>query len=708
MTRTGAVPVSWPGYLNRFVGRTSELTLLHELGADQSAARSARLVTLVGRGGVGKTRLAAEFATLVSRPTSGSAASDGIGWVELGLLSDPDQLPHAVATAVGLPHGDGTNLIGVLARFLAPRAQLLVLDGCQRLAPSCRALAEALLSDCPRLVLIATSRVRLGSPLEHAVRLPGLSEAAQLFLDRAAVTEPSSTSGDLDRSPVDVVCERVGGLPLAVELLAGCTVSDSAGELWSRLESRAGAGADRRPGVATVLDFAWRLLSAREQRVLRGLGSFAGDFTRQAAEEVAGADLAALDALTRRQLIARIADSDDATRYRMHPLVRRHADRMLSRESGENHDVRRRHLAYCVSLAERHRSEPDDRHELLPVGVQAEYEVALDWGRRVGDAGASRALLSAVGRHGARWSTAAQFRAIVEEMGLRLDRPDLSEQAESLREQAVTLMATGDRSAAASVLRESLALCHRSEDREGAAWSTLYLAELVSAGGEPELAVNQLSTVVQDFEQLGIPLGAYHGYVRLGRSRRTAGRLAEAVEAYARALALSRRWQFAIELDALLEGLAAVAVEVRRPVRAAVLLGAARTWIETFGASALVGADADRRGTERRVRTAIGDDRFATAASTGLGLDAGHIRSGADLVVIELTGACQRLTRGITEREAEVLRLVSEGLSNADIATRLGLSPRTVHAHLRSVYGKLEVGTRTAAAGQADRLGLLA
>lgn len=690
MTHSGAVPVSWPGYLTRFVGRTSELALLHELGSGQSAAQSPRLLTILGRGGVGKTRLAAEFATLVSRPTPGSVAPDGIGWVELGLLSDSSRLPHAVAAAVGLPHGNGTDLISALSRFLAPRAQLLVLDGCERLASSCRALVEALLSTCPRLVLVATSRVRLGSPQERVVLLSGLPEASQLFLDRATAIEPSSTAGDstgvhLDRSPVDVVCERVGGLPLAIELLAGCTVSGSVGELSARLESRAseGAGADRGLGVTTVLDVAWGLLGAREQRVLRGLGAFADDFTRQAAEQVAGADLAALDALTRRQLIARIADPDDATRYRMHPLVRRHADRMLSRESGENRDVRRRHLAYCLSLAERRRSEPDDRHELLPPGVQAECEVALDWGRRVGDDAATRALLAAVHRHG-------------------------TEQAESSWVQARALMAKGDLSAATSMLRESLALCHRGGDREGAAWSTLYLAELLSARGESEPAVNQLAIVVRDFEQLGIPLGAYRGYVRLGRGQRTVGRFAEAVEAYARALALSRRWQFAVELDALLDGLAAVAVEVRRPVLAAALLGAAQTWVETFGPSALVGADADRRRTERRVRIALGEDRFAAAASTGLGLDAGQIRSSTELVVTELASACRRLARGITEREAEVLRLVAEGLSNTDIATRLGLSPRTVHAHLRSVYGKLEVGTRIAAAGQADRLGLLA
>jgi predicted ATPase len=762
-----------PGYFTRFIGRVGDCGLLRELVAGDSAAQSRRLLTLVGRGGAGKTRLAAEFArALMAETRSSSSALDGVVWAEVGPLSDASQLPHAVAAAVGLPHAGGADLVRALTRFLAPRRQLLVLDGCEELTEGCRELAATLLDDCASLVILATSRVRLRSPLERVVRVRPLdagltsgaperadatipTEAGQLFLDRATVAVPMSVGRDLDRTQVDAVCRRVGGSPLAIELVAAWVGEHPAADLLTALEfggrTAARSGADRGCRVSAVLDTVWTWLDPHVRGVVRGLGSFAGDFTREAAETVAGADLAALDALTRRCLIARIADLDDAaTRYRMHPLVRRQAVRMLDRDPDESGTVRRRHFDYCVSLAEPTPSGQGDCRELMCPSVQAEYEVALDWALSTGAVDPVLSLLAALHQHETRWNTPAQFQAILEatlaraqdlptptskgragsleaagwaaaacgdhELACRrfaeaavayLSLDARSRQADSLRGQARAHLARGELGAATLFLRESLGICRRVADRAGAAWSALHLAEVTSARGEPDAATNQLSIAIKDFEELGIPLGAYCGYVRLGDNQRAVGRLPEAIDAYAEALALGRRWQFTIDMGDLLAGVASVAADLHRPVRAATLLGAARAWVDAYGPSSLAGAHGDRVSSERHVRAQIGDEHLVAAIAAGLGLDAARTRAEAEQAVDELASLCRRLPWGVTEREVQVLRLVAEGLTNADIAGRLGLSSRTVHAHLRSAYGKLGVSARTAAVRQASSLGLL-
>ena len=767
----GLESVAPPAYFTRFIGRAEERGLLRKLVAGDADLQSRRLLTLVGRGGAGKTRLAAEFARVLAAETSSSSPSpSGVAWAELDLLSDVSQLPHVVAAAVGLPHASGADLLRALARYLAPRRQLVVLDGCERMTAACREFADTLLAECPLLFVLATSRVRLRSPHERVVRVRPLDawagagapagtdatiphEARQLFLDRATVGGAMSLR-DLDAMEVDAVCRRVGGLPLAIELVAAWVGERSAADLLAALEcgrTVAGREADRRVRVPVVLDIIWAWLDGHERRVLQCLGSFAGDFTREAAREVAGADLAALDALTRRSLIARIADLDDATRYRVHPLVRRHAVRMLDRDPDESGPVRRRHLDYCVSVAESAPGGKGDRRELLRPGVQAEYEAALHWGRTIGATEPVLRLLAALHRNEARWNTSALFLGILEAALARPQDPSQptsqarsvsleaagwaaaecgdhglagrrfaeaaaayrgldarSSQAASLRGQATAHLSRNEVGAATFRLRESLAICRRIADLAGMAWSALHLAEVTAARGEPMATTGQLVSAIRDFEALGIPLGAYRGSVRLGAAQRSVGRLPEAIDAYAQALALGRRWHFVIDMEDVLAGLGIVAAELHRPVCAATLLGARRAWVDSFGRSSVASVNEDPVSAERRVRAQISnDEHFVAAVAAGLQLDAAHIRAEAELTASELAGLCRRLLWGITEREVEVLRLVAEGLTDADIAGCLELSPRTVHAHLRSAYGKLGVGARTAAVRQAVSQGLI-
>ena len=277
-----------PVYFTRFVGRPAQIT---ELRRFVVAATSWRIVTLVGSAGSGKTRLAAEIVRSASRSgPSGGLIPGAVAWVDLAGLSDGNQLPHVVATAVGMQHGRGDGLTRALARFIGTRRRLVVMDGCEERAAALRRVVEFLLTACPRLVILATSRVRLWSPLERVVQVrpldcgptadaPGRpdatvpSEAAELFLDRAAVAGPIAVGRYLDPTVVDAVCRRLGGSPLAIELLAPWVDAHSAADVLAALEAdgrtEAGSEADSETRVAAVVSAVWCWLDAHEQRLLR-------------------------------------------------------------------------------------------------------------------------------------------------------------------------------------------------------------------------------------------------------------------------------------------------------------------------------------------------------------------------------------------------------------------------------------------------------
>ncbi|MER7011065.1 hypothetical protein ABT324_06510 [Saccharopolyspora sp. NPDC000359] len=313
-----------PAELTTFVGRAPELA-----AAEQLLTRS-RLVTVVGGGGVGKTRLALQIADRAAR-----AFPDGVWLVELARSASA---AHAVADALGAPEAD-------LPVFLAGKRLVLVLDTCEHLAEECAALARRLLAVAPNALVVATSRQPLGVTGEHVLVARPLADddAVALFADRAAAVAPEYAVGAEDREVIAELCRRVDNLPLAVEMAARWVRVLKPQELLARLGDGFGllrngdrGSDDRHRTLRAVFDWSWNLCSPVEQVVWARLSLFETDIALESAERV-GAEggltaedvLAALAGLVDKSVLTTV-DSGGLTRYALPGLVRQYGRNRLA------------------------------------------------------------------------------------------------------------------------------------------------------------------------------------------------------------------------------------------------------------------------------------------------------------------------------------------------------------------------------------------
>jgi hypothetical protein len=222
-----------PVALTSFVGREAELTQIHELLTGN------RLVTLTGAGGAGKTRLAIQIAGQMAGEFDG--LPEGVWYVDLAPITDPDLVPVTVARALGLPDQPGRSTMDTLTRFVADRQMLVVLDNCEHLLDASAALVNALLGTAAGLTLLTTSREPIGVPGEVSWRVPSLSlrdEAIDLFTDRARHARPEFVVIDDNAAVVAEICARLDGLPLAIELAAARVRALSLAEILESLHDR--------------------------------------------------------------------------------------------------------------------------------------------------------------------------------------------------------------------------------------------------------------------------------------------------------------------------------------------------------------------------------------------------------------------------------------------------------------------------------------
>ncbi len=358
-----------PAPLTSFIGREAEQRELKEL------LEKTRLLTLTGAGGCGKTRLAIQVATELA---NANRFKNGVWWVELASLADPGLVPQTVAKVFDLEGLGTTPILTLLANYLRAKELLLVLDNCEHLIEACAKLANQLLSTCPQLKILASSREALGIVGEVPYKIPSLSlpskessrdlnlvsqsEAVQLFVARAQNLAPAFTLTLQNAPTIIQICERLDGIPLALELAAARVKSLSVEQIAARLDDRfrlltggSRTALPRHQTLRAAIDWSYELLSDAERVMLRWLSVFAGGWTLEAAQAVCSCDpVCADDAL---DLLAHLVDKSlivferDAARYRMMETIRQYAREKLL-ESGKDDLVHSRHLDFFLRLAE--------------------------------------------------------------------------------------------------------------------------------------------------------------------------------------------------------------------------------------------------------------------------------------------------------------------------------------------------------------------
>jgi predicted ATPase/DNA-binding CsgD family transcriptional regulator len=354
----GGLPVPLTG----LVGRQRELAALTEL------LSIGRLVSIVGTGGCGKTRL-----SLALVDKCRTQFPDGVWWVDLDPVGGPGLVAAAVAAAFDLVQLPGELPTALLARHLRARRALVVLDNCEHLVAECAELAEQLLRSCPHLRILVTSREVLGVTGETVYRLGGLdvaegsdpaaSDAVQLFAERASGTLPGFVVGSGEHEAVAQLCQRLDGLPLAIELAAARVGLLSVTEIVDRLDGDARllrhpsrhAPARHRTLEAT-LEWSYGLLTPAEQALLRRLSVFQGPFSLLAAEQVGvgegtgTADVVDLLAALVDKSLVQVADRGVEQRYRLLQRIRHYAhERLVS--SADSAAVHRAHIRFYLQLA---------------------------------------------------------------------------------------------------------------------------------------------------------------------------------------------------------------------------------------------------------------------------------------------------------------------------------------------------------------------
>lgn len=376
------LPNNLPMQLSTFVGRRRELAQVIAL-----VEKGTRLLTLTGAGGSGKTRLALQVAADLA-----DDYAEGAWLVELAPLADPDLVPQAVATALGLREsmrprprqgapraGEGSSWaiwLERLAGYLQGRQVLLVLDNCEHLVEACARLVEALLRGCPGLQVLATSREALEVAGEVVWQVPPLSmpepgeaspaellgfESVRLFVDRARAAQPGFALGPENAEAVAQICRRLDGIPLALELAAARLKTMSPAQVAARLDDRfrlltggSRTALARQQTLLAMMNWSYDLLDEDERAMLRRISVFGGGFTLEAVEAIAAGTgepdpLALLDRLAAKSLLH--MEEGDPPRYRLLETVRQYACGKLL-ESGEAAELRRRHGAWFLTLAE--------------------------------------------------------------------------------------------------------------------------------------------------------------------------------------------------------------------------------------------------------------------------------------------------------------------------------------------------------------------
>jgi predicted ATPase/DNA-binding CsgD family transcriptional regulator/Tfp pilus assembly protein PilF len=793
-----APPAPLPLPISDFVGRRDELLSLR-----QEFERGARLITLTGPGGVGKTRFALEYCSQAQAYFPGP-----VRFVSLQSLSDSSQVLYALAHALEVRETGGRSLLDDLIEELAPSPALLCIDNWEHVIDAAPQLS-ALLRACPQVRVLATSREALRLQGEREFRVDPLpvpagdlsADALQLFAARAAAVRRDFRLDEGNAPTIAAICALLDGLPLAIELAAALMRLFSPQALLARLQSAPGLSARpptlrllaggprdlpaRHQTLQATIAWSYDLLPPHEQRLFRRLSVFAGGCELEAAEVVCAdkdAPVPLLDsllALLDKNLLT-VEQVDGEPRFAMLRTIQDFAlEQLTAQGEGEcqrvrharyydgfieradaarhgptqaawmarlerEHDNLRALLAWSLETPERAEFAHDLIGKLWPFWLlrghlsearrwseqvlatkgevsalarcralhgastfldyqgaldqaQAQLQEALALARRIGARRETRQCLNALGTNAlirGRYESARDYF----EQTLALDRElnDTWGVAKRLNALATIAMYLGEFDRAIERSQESLAMMQALGDQTEIAEVTQTLGEIALRQGNLPEARARFRAARAVFGELRDPLAVAWTERNLGQVALTEGNHVEAEGYLTSALRAGQPLGDKQAIAETVEALACLAAARRNPEHALRLWSGAAALRDTIGAQL---PDETRWGYDPFIRPAIVRlrERQALAAT----------QQGAHLSLTELihlalepatpptggkTGAA-----GLSAREVEVLRLVSQGLTDAEVADQLVLSPRTVNAHLTSIYNKLGVNSRAAA-----------
>jgi len=474
-----------PAQLTSFVGRQKEVKEL------VGALIDARLLSIVGVGGVGKTRLALEIAarTLPRFP-------DGVWLADLAPVKEVDGLMTEVAGAIGAREEHGTPLADTVRRYLAPRELLLVLDNCEHLVDEAAAVAESILHAAPNVRILATTREALGVPGEIAHRIASLTSPGEnvsdpdeiaacdcpaLFVARAAAVVPGFVLGPDNAVAVAEICRRLDGIPLAVELAAARVAMMSPAQIAERLHDRfrllsggRRTAVGRQQTLRAAVDWSYQLLTGDEREFLDRLSVFVGGWSIESAEAVCGQDLdvlGVLGALVSKSLVV-ATRAREGVRYSLLETIRQYAgERLLERDPAPYHD---RHAATFAELAERAEPElfrPDTLSWLAVLDAELDnMRAAFTWALEGGDGATALRIASSLWSF---WWLRGLYREGIERIGAAMDAlgwPEDLAGASARWRRGFLLAFSGDLTALASITEEAERVCRALGDEAGLAY----------------------------------------------------------------------------------------------------------------------------------------------------------------------------------------------------------------------------------------------
>lgn len=388
-----------PQQLTSFIGREKELDEIARLLV------SNRLVTLTGSGGIGKTRLSLQVGSRVL-----NQFPDGVWFIELAPLANPDLIPQTILTALHFGEQAGKTSLQVLEEQLKSKKLLLILDNCEHLIEACASLAHALLKSTPEIKILATSREVLDIGEELAWRVPSLPlpdlnaslelehltqcETVRLFIERALLVQPYFNINHDNVTVIAQICSRLDGIPLAIELAAARIKALSVNQIARRLDDRfrlltkgSHTVLERHQTLRATIDWSYNLLNADEKKLLSRLSIFRGGWTLEAAERICVKQqgefdiLDVLSDLIDKSLVIMDGSGDEA-RYHLLETTRQYALEKL-REVFESELLHNQHLAYFVELAEKGNRKITGRHQAEVINLlNAEldnFRTALEW-----------------------------------------------------------------------------------------------------------------------------------------------------------------------------------------------------------------------------------------------------------------------------------------------------------------------------------------